>query len=112
MRATETRVQTCLQLVSVFLLALACGMLHGIDKAQQAQADASAVSMQAQISLLEQIAGNVRDPLRASWSCADGTTITVEVGIELGESDAAWQLRFDERVARNRLKYPPVEMKR
>ena len=62
-----------------------------------------------QTALLQQIAGDTRDPLRAQWATKDGTSISVEVGIEPGETDHEWMARFDDRVNRNLLKYPPRE---
>lgn len=89
-----------------------CAMVTGIDSAVREQGSFVAVAMERQTELLRQIAGDTRDPLRASWVTVVGATITVEVGIEPDESEADWQARFDDRVLRNQIKYPPVELTR
>lgn len=98
LRISEERFQTILLSFCTLGVLVLCMLAYGVYTASGLQT-----------ALLEQIAGDARDPLRAQWMTKEGTTISVEVGVEPGETDYSWMSRFDDRVNRNLLKYPPRE---
>lgn len=93
---------------SVLLVACLVGILGACVMQAEARAE-SRTRDEETIRLLEQIAGNARDPLVMEWVTVRNGRIRVMATIEPGETDAEWLARFDSKVAERMAKYPPAE---
>lgn len=70
--------------------------------------DVANAILKAQRELLQSIAGQTRNPLRADWTATDGLHYEVVLSYEDGWTDEQFQASFDAKVERNRKSHPPV----